>query len=353
MTPRTPPIAQRFVRGMRGFLTHHPLRHPETGKIMSQTAGQIAQITKRLSDAGEEVLAAEARLRSVSLAAALSDDPAGTAADAQAALSQARQKQEVLSLALSQAKVEHEEHLDGLSTKERRANERAIRAQLGILLKAAEDCSAAQARVRDSARKAYTAAEAIRSLLPSHLRGAAAGYENQLTGGYVRQLLDCEAYRLSQGGPAAPGADKLPARWGTFLDAPTGTVPSLATILAGLADLIKSKLSSEILEPAPSSTGFETGEAGPVPPTPNPIEEVRHSSSVSDGAQERGQASTAAPPEVLPHLDLGLDLRGVDFGIPKGTPMELQDEGEAPAAPGVAPDLQTPTVARPRGPLMT
>jgi hypothetical protein len=312
---------------------------------MTPSIANVEAVRAKLASAGDDVAAAEARLRSVSLAAALSEDPNGAAAEATAKLTAARQRVELLNLALSEARAAEAARLQGLNDKEQRARLRSLRQQLAALERHSAAVSMHQSNLAVEFAAMATAADKARQLLPPRLLGPETGIANQLAPNYVRDLADVEAHRLSKDmAVRAPGAEKPPRRWGTFCTPETGTCPPLVEIVGQLCSLIKSKIEPiQIVASGASSPDAATAGDGvsPVAVPANPIE-VQPFVDVGLIEAPADDHALAVPPEVLPPLDLTVDLRGQDLGVPKEldeAPAEPQgtDEWLAATAPPAAP----------------
>jgi len=156
--------------------------------------------------------------------------------------------------------------------------------------------------LRDSFRAMIRTAQSIHSLLPPALRDDE-GWQNSLSGKYIRRLIEVESWRISQDGPLNPGASQRPV----YAD----EIPSMASTIGTVCENLKISFDGCGPSPVPSPVVVvspteqrETEAAAPlVMPKPESKSEPEPANSEPEPAART----------VLPVID----LRGMDLGVPK------------------------------------
>jgi hypothetical protein len=212
----------------------------------------VEVIRGKIAACDAEIDQAQAELHTISLAAALSDDPdAGKVAITK--LTELRARKDLLSDALRAAQEVERQNADRLSEREFQARKRSLAQKVGQIGRDADTLSRALADTRDAFRRLVGTAEGILALLPPSLR--IEGYERLLGAGHLRQLADLEASRLCDGELLTPGAHSLAIC--AHRDE-QGIVTPMTEILAGIVNGVKD--------------AFER--CGPVLPTASQPEEI-------------------------------------------------------------------------------
>jgi hypothetical protein len=195
----------------------------------------VEVIRAKIAACDAEIARAEDELRSISLAAALSDDPeAGK--EAIAKLTELRARKDLLSDALRAAQEVERANADRLSEREYQARRRSLAQKVGQIGRDADTLSRALADTRDAFRRLVGSAEGILALLPPSLR--IEGYERLLGAGHLRQLSELEASRLCEGGVLSPGARQLVVCANRDEQ---GIVTPMTEILAGIVGAVRTE----------------------------------------------------------------------------------------------------------------
>jgi hypothetical protein len=192
-------------------------------------------IRGKIAACDAEIDQAQAELHTISLAAALSDDPdAGKVAIAK--LKDLRARRNLLSDALRAAQEVERANADRLSEREYQARRRSLAQKVGQIGRDADTLSRALADTRDAFRRLVGTAEGTLALLPPSLR--IEGYERLLGAGHLRQLSELEASRLCDGELLSPGARTLAIC--AYRDE-QGIVTPMTEILAGIVGAVRTE----------------------------------------------------------------------------------------------------------------
>jgi hypothetical protein len=254
----------------------------------------VAQVRQKIAACEQDIKAAEADLRRVSLQLALSEDP-DAGYDAVARLNQLRSKRELLQHGLQAAEQAEAERLAALHAREWQARKRSLAQKAGQLERDAAEVARALATLQEGIRRMEEAGQSIVALLPPSLRTSARPFHELFSPVVMRDLVRLERYRL---GDRSSKPERL-GNYMSFQDARTAAVKSMADVLTELCTSVKAGFEARGL-PAEHSQ-----------PQPPPI-------------------VTEEPAQQIDSVVI--DLRGVDLGVAKVTEEPANEEEQAVSA---------------------
>jgi hypothetical protein len=204
----------------------------------TQAPSVLDSVRAKLDACKAQIETAEADLRRVSVSAVLGEDPA-PGFDAVTRLNELRSRKELLEAALAQALQQEADAQAALHHRDFQARQRALRQHLGRVQRDASDLSLALQATRDAFRRLADTGQSIVALLPPSMRNPARPFHEMFAPDHLRDLADVEAFRLSQGGIAAPGAVEHPARLRQYEDTATGAITPLSQILGEITGRVR------------------------------------------------------------------------------------------------------------------
>jgi hypothetical protein len=267
-----------------------------------------ATVREKLAAVEQDIAAQEAELDRLALQAVLSGDE--SASQAAARLDELRHRREMLDRAFSASEKAEREAKAVASASAFLAQKRALSQHLGRFQRDAAELNAALLAMRDVFRRFTATGATIKALLPASLLDQRFPFHEFLAPGFLRDLADVEAFRLSRGDVPAPGAVERPLRLGAYEDRRTGAIKPLSDTLAALVASLRSEFDkhgpSKLESPLPAP-------AMPVLSDPAPVV----------GAGPR--SSDAGEPRTLGSRGEIADLRGQDLGVAKPASEEVAD----------------------------
>lgn len=196
----------------------------------------VATIHTKLATCEQDIQAAEAELRAVSLQAALSDDP-DAGHDTIARLNQLRGKRELLVNALSAAEQAEAEKQTALRAREWQARKRSLAQKAGQLERDAAEVARLTEALHQARERMAETGQGIVALLPPSLRTDARPYPAMLGTRSLRELAELERWRLDQDAPKP--TLRLAENWPNFQDVPTGRITPITELVGQLCTSLK------------------------------------------------------------------------------------------------------------------
>lgn len=197
-------------------------------KDMSPVApSDLETVKAKIATCDAEIAQAEANLRTVSLQAALSEDP-NAGSEAIDRLNQLRGKRELLTNALQAAEQAQAEREAQARHREWQARRRALSQQTGRLQRDAVKVTKALATLEEAIGRMEQAGSAIVALCPPIMKTPARPFHELFSPLVMRDLVRLERYRLGD-------KSSRPERLGNYMqfqDPRTGMVRSMTDILS-------------------------------------------------------------------------------------------------------------------------
>jgi hypothetical protein len=160
-------------------------------------AQDTATVREKLDGVEQEITAAEADLDRLALQAVLTDDH--SASKVATRLTDLRGRRELLSRAVAAAEQAEREAQDAASVRDFQARKRALSQHLGRFQRDAAELNAALGVARDAFRRFTATGATINALLPASMLDQRFPFREFLAPGFLRDLADVEAFRLSRG----------------------------------------------------------------------------------------------------------------------------------------------------------
>ena len=214
-------------------------RKGDTGMTEQVVSAQsdVATIHTKLATCEQDIQAAEAELRAVSLQAALSEDP-DAGHDTIARLNQPRGKRELLVNALAAAEQAEAEKQTALRHRTWQAVKRSLSQKTGQLERDAAEVERLVKATHQARERMADTGQGIVALLPASLRTGARPWPDLLHTHTLRELALLEAWRLDQNAPKPHLT--LANYWPNFQDVRTGRITPITELVGQLCASLKS-----------------------------------------------------------------------------------------------------------------
>jgi hypothetical protein len=253
--------------------------------------GDTEQVRQKLAACEQGIQAAEVELRTISLQAALSEDP-DAGHDAIARLNALRSKRELLTNALQAAEQAERERLAALHAREWQARKRSLAQKTGQLERDAAEVARNLTALQNGIRRMEEAGQSIVALLPPNLRTPARPFHELFSPVVMRDLVRLERYRL---GDRSSKPERL-GNYMSFQDARTAAVKSMTDVLTELTASVKQGFDAGGLSaptaaqptrtPAPESSGVVVSLQGVDAQTGLPKPKVTDGTEAQDEEEE-------------------------------------------------------------------
>ena len=261
------------------------------------------KVAEKLAAVDAEIIGAQAELERVSLAAALSDDPAA-GRDATERLDQLRQRRQMLKAAQKQAEIEEQRQRDEQAAKDFETRRRALAQHIGRAERAVAEVTKAEADLAEARRRLVGACQSIVGVLPHGMKSTALPFHEMLGSAALRSLIDVEAHRIS------PEDTPRPARAREFESWADGSLPTLGDTLGAVLSSVRQHFDAR--RPTPQAP----------PPAFSPVLSMPAAAPVVPDLPSGAAAESRSEPVGERDQSLGsrgevIDLRGQDLGVPK------------------------------------
>lgn len=213
----------------------------------SKTQENIQTVEARLDTARADLAVAEDRLSAASLDIALSDDPTVAAEPYQAALDRAAKHVLLMEAALAEAERLERERLVKIQSEEVRARNRAIRAQIGLMERAARRYAIAVENSFGEFRELLAASGKIEKLLPP----GADSFRLTVSYRRLRDLAEREMNRQGLPHPLATEPAMPGTKHGAIYEQPGTVTPICDDLKTKLGDLYRQLTGEPVTAPEP------------------------------------------------------------------------------------------------------